>query len=127
MFEIINKRPISAECSDLKSVPGTKSMIPKKLLMENIKIEMSFNRLDALWFILSRCWYYNAEKRPQVWEVKDRVQDLLNFPRVDQKEKSYQNYYYTDSRISEESKVQDSLRSPPDLYTIASNSDNSRI
>jgi len=48
MFEIINMRPITTKFNELKIVKGTKAVIPKKLLLEDITIGKSFTRLNEL-------------------------------------------------------------------------------
>merc|ERR1719245_905117 len=86
--EIINKRPILNDLTAMKELKGTKAMIPKQLLRDDITIGRSFGRTDNLWSILSKCWRVNPKNRPQVWEVYDALVDLLKYPLVP-KERAY--------------------------------------
>lgn len=81
-FEIINKRPIQNDLTWMKELKGTRAMIPKQLLRDDITIGKSFGRTNELWSVLSKCWRVNPKHRPQVWEVYDELADLLKHPLV---------------------------------------------
>jgi serine/threonine protein kinase len=89
MIEIVNKRTLMDKNWELKSIGGTKALRPKKLVRDDITIGENFAREVELWGLMLRCWRLNPEDRPQIWEVKDRVQDLLTFPLVFNKANCY--------------------------------------
>merc|ERR1719513_406712 len=64
----------------MKKLTGTKSMIPKQLLRDDITIGESFARAKELWVIMCQCWRENPEDRHPVWEVNDRIAKLLQYP-----------------------------------------------
>ena len=82
MYEIVNKRPINDDLTQMKQVKGTKAIIPKKLLRDDITIRSSFKRTAELWAIMSRCWATDPKKRPTVMDVDRELTNLLKLPKV---------------------------------------------
>jgi len=79
-IEIVNKRPILNDLTWMKELTGTKSMIPKQLLRDDIKIGRSFARANELWNIMTQCWRKYPEDRLQVPEIHDKIADLIKYP-----------------------------------------------
>jgi hypothetical protein len=63
------------------------------LLRDDITIGESFAREVELWSLMLRCWRLNPEHRPQIWEVKDFVKNLLTFPLGQNKSTCYTNIF----------------------------------
>ena len=80
IFEIVNKRPIGSILTSMERLQGTKAIKPKRLLRDDITIGASFKRGRELWFTMSKCFSVDPDKRPQVWEVREEINDLLKFP-----------------------------------------------
>jgi len=104
MFEIINMRPILLDFTDFRRLVGTESMIPKKLLREDIIICTSFKRLDELWTTMLSCWNITPESRPQIWEVKDRIEKFCKSPSSHCAENAYITNFSDESFIDIASK-----------------------
>jgi len=71
MFEIIDMELIHVDQS--QPLP---SGFPTKRLPSN-KI---FNRIEELWIQIISCWNENPERRPQSWEVHERIEMLSQNP-----------------------------------------------
>jgi len=81
IWEIVNKRPIRDDLTGMMRVTGTQAIIPKRLLREDISIRESFTRENELWSMMRACWFRFPKNRPQVWEIYEKIRDLVQFPR----------------------------------------------
>jgi len=81
IWEIVNKRPIGDCPTGMMRVIGTRAMIPKRFLREDIYIGESFTRENELWTMMRAYWFKIPKDRPQVWEVYETVRDFVKFPR----------------------------------------------
>jgi len=84
MYEIIDMEIINIDNTQrLPSGFPTKRLPSKKI----------FNRIEELWIQILRCWAENPERRPQSWEVHERLQMLsknpLNIGHVNEGYKTY--------------------------------------
>jgi len=71
MFEIIDMELINVDKTPtLPSGFPTKRMPSKKI----------FNRMEELWIEIIRCWDEKPERRPQSWEVHERIDMLSQNP-----------------------------------------------
>jgi len=73
MYEIIDNE--MGAVIDMQQLPSgfPASCMPS----ENV-----FNRMQDLWALISRCWYDKPEKRPQSWEVQERIENLIDNPLI---------------------------------------------
>jgi len=104
MYEIINMRPILLDFTNFRRVVGTESMIPEKLLREGIIAGTSFEWLDELWTTMLSCWNITPGCRPQIWEVKDRIEQFCKSQRSHCAQHAYFTKFSDASSIDIDSK-----------------------
>jgi len=85
MFEIIDMELINVDKTQrLPSGFPTKRLPSKKI----------FNRIEELWIQIIRCWEENPERRPQSWEVHERIEMLSQNPlNIGNENEAYKTYF----------------------------------
>jgi len=71
MFEIFDK-----ELGNIKE--GQK--LPSKFPTKKLPSKEVFNRMQDLWILIRRCWEKNPRKRPNCFEVQERIKVLIENP-----------------------------------------------
>jgi len=88
MFEIIDMELLNShKVQCLPSRFPTKRLPSKKI----------FNRIGELWIQIIRCWDENPEKRPQSWEVCERIEMLSQNPLNIRNESEGYKTHFSDS------------------------------
>jgi len=82
--------------------------LPSGFPTESRPSEDVFNRIRDLWSLILRCWYHKPEKRPQSWEVTERIQNLVDNPVITSNENdeyirrsSHKGFTYGDCRYND--------------------------
>jgi len=71
MFEIIDK--------ELGHIKGNKHL-PSKFSRKRQPSANVFNRMEDLWILILRCWSERPAERPQIWDVQERIEKLIEDP-----------------------------------------------
>lgn len=71
MYEIVDKE--LGDISDRKDLPSgfSKKSKPSPTV---------FNRIQDLWILILRCWSESPKKRPQSWDLQERIEALIEDP-----------------------------------------------
>jgi len=71
MFEIIDK-----ELGHIKD----KKQLPSRFSTKRQPSPNVFNRMQDLWILILRCWSERPAERPQIWDVQERIEMLIEDP-----------------------------------------------
>lgn len=72
MFEIID--------TELITFVDEKQRLPSRFPTKRLPSTKIFNRIEDLWILILRCWDVRPKRRPQSWEVHDRIDMLIKNP-----------------------------------------------
>merc|ERR1719505_276402 len=86
MFEIIDKE-IGAIID--------KQQLPSAFPSDCFPPKDVFNRMQDLWSLILRCWWDKPERRPQSWEVLEKIDNLITYPIYNNEHEEYITRYST--------------------------------
>jgi len=85
MFEIIDM--------ELLNIDKT-HCLPSRFPTKRLPSKKIFNRIEELWIQIIRCWDEKPEKRPQSWEVYERIEMLSQNPlNIRNETEGYKTYF----------------------------------
>lgn len=97
--------------------------LPTSFLNKNKPSKWVFNRIDELWYVILRCWQEKSEKRPQSWDLEDRIQNLIENPiNVESDHSGYITRFLIENTRSGTSSCKYSMQSNSELEPVLTSS-----